>query len=367
MALFFLTLKYSKTLKSQINLLHFPLFQFSGKFSCWLNVLYCVTTFCDFALLCLLSQKLSDLCIPARPPVGQSSWWVWSHRPTVGRSRLCLRWQTLPRRRTCWRYQPETNTNGSRTRIVAFGPFFHPKTLFHRLSASSLQLVRLKDQTHSVCGLNRPDQVESFPHIDVPVQSSRVCDVILSRCHTQDGLQVSCLAENAALWRESVSTQSPELQAMNRREKDVKHGLSETSKTLNDAFVHLNVKKRNRLVKNKQIFLNWFKIVRLSGPSRPRLQWTGCHGDRHPNGIDTNTRIALSCKKNPFLRKLCDFTCFFAFFVLFLNHLSFSALVVKAFMEKKLKTDIYILICHLIIFIVPFKNKNNKSFLIMFN
>lgn len=67
-------------------------------------------------------------------------------------------------------------------------------------------------ETHPMSGLNRSDQVQSFPDVNVPVEGPRVCDVIFSWCYTKNGLQVTRLPKNAPLWSESVSTQRPELQ-----------------------------------------------------------------------------------------------------------------------------------------------------------
>lgn len=61
-------------------------------------------------------------------------------------------------------------------------------------------------------GPNGSHQVEPLPNVNVPVEGPRVCDVIFSRRHAQDGLQVSRLTENPPLWSEGISTQRPELQ-----------------------------------------------------------------------------------------------------------------------------------------------------------
>lgn len=68
-----------------------------------------------------------------------------------------------------------------------------------------------RGETHAVGGLDRSDQVESLPDVNVSVKRPGVRDVIFSRSHTQDGLQVARLPENPPLWRESVTAQGPEL------------------------------------------------------------------------------------------------------------------------------------------------------------
>lgn len=69
-------------------------------------------------------------------------------------------------------------------------------------------------------GLNRPYQIETLPHVNVPVERPRVRDVIFSRRDTQDGLQVAGLPEDPSLWSESVSTQGPELRRERRDTRD---------------------------------------------------------------------------------------------------------------------------------------------------
>lgn len=59
--------------------------------------------------------------------------------------------------------------------------------------------------------LNCSHQVEPLPDVNVPVESSRICDVIFGRRDAEDGLQVAHPAKDAPLWCESVSTQRPEL------------------------------------------------------------------------------------------------------------------------------------------------------------
>lgn len=67
-------------------------------------------------------------------------------------------------------------------------------------------------KTHRVGRLDRPDQGDASPHVDVSVQSSRVGQLVLGGRDTQDGLKVSRLPEDASLWGQRVPTQSPELQ-----------------------------------------------------------------------------------------------------------------------------------------------------------
>lgn len=65
--------------------------------------------------------------------------------------------------------------------------------------------------THPVSRLYRADQRDAPPHVDVPVQSSGVGQLVLGRRDTQDGLKVPRLPEDASLWGQCVPTQSPEL------------------------------------------------------------------------------------------------------------------------------------------------------------
>lgn len=64
--------------------------------------------------------------------------------------------------------------------------------------------------------LNRPQQVESLPDVNVAVERPRVSEVIFGRHHAEDGLQVAYLPENPPLGSESVATQRPELQTATR-------------------------------------------------------------------------------------------------------------------------------------------------------
>lgn len=59
--------------------------------------------------------------------------------------------------------------------------------------------------------LDRPLQRQAFPHVDVSVERAGVRDVIFSRRHTQDGLQVARLPKDPALRRQRVATERPEL------------------------------------------------------------------------------------------------------------------------------------------------------------
>lgn len=65
---------------------------------------------------------------------------------------------------------------------------------------------------HPVGRLDRPHQAEAFPHVNVSVERPGVRDVVFSRRHTQDGLQVARLPEDPSLGTQGVPAEGPELQ-----------------------------------------------------------------------------------------------------------------------------------------------------------
>lgn len=63
-----------------------------------------------------------------------------------------------------------------------------------------------------MCSLDGPDKSDSFPHVNISVQSARVRQLFFGSRNTKDGLQVPRLPEDPSLWSQGVPTQCPELQ-----------------------------------------------------------------------------------------------------------------------------------------------------------
>lgn len=59
--------------------------------------------------------------------------------------------------------------------------------------------------------LDGPDQSDSFPHVHVAVECSRVRHLVFGSRNAQDGLEVTRLPKDPSLWRQSIPTQGPEL------------------------------------------------------------------------------------------------------------------------------------------------------------
>lgn len=106
------------------------------------------------------------------------------------------------------------------------------------------QALKALLRTHPVGRLDRPDQGDPSPDVHVPVQSSRVGQLVLGGRDAQDGLKVSRLPEDASLWGQCVPTQGPELQTGSRCTWTVlksRWTQRVTCRSLQDFLSHLDV------------------------------------------------------------------------------------------------------------------------------
>lgn len=77
---------------------------------------------------------------------------------------------------------------------------------------------------YPVCSLYGPHQRESSPHVNVPVQSAGVRELVFGRRDAQDGLQVARFPKNPSLRSQSVATQSPKLRTQETERAQISTG-----------------------------------------------------------------------------------------------------------------------------------------------
>lgn len=53
--------------------------------------------------------------------------------------------------------------------------------------------------------LHCPHQVDPFPHVDVTIQGTRICDLVLGARKAEDGLEIPRFAKNATFGCESIT------------------------------------------------------------------------------------------------------------------------------------------------------------------
>lgn len=64
----------------------------------------------------------------------------------------------------------------------------------------------MEHKTHPMSSLHCPHQVDPFPHVDVTIQGTRVCDLVLGARKAEDGLEIPRFAKNATFGCESITT-----------------------------------------------------------------------------------------------------------------------------------------------------------------